>query len=160
MKARITAVAIILSAAAIIMAITEQWSVPAGKMVYQTVADGAGGCAVFYVDTNNVGHLAWLDKKGQEKYRDTLVPGIASPVVACTKKMLVYTVYTTSSVIYAVAVDSKGNKTEIKKDPAIMYPPNVPGLGTGVLGTDKKGFFIQSINNSNMTATLYRYTYK
>jgi hypothetical protein len=160
MKIRITVVAIILCAAVIVLAITEQWSVPAGAIVYQTIADGTGGCAMYYVTTNGTGYIVWLDKKGQEKYRNTLIPAGLSPVISCTKKMLIFTVYSTSSLHYAVAVDSKGVETEIKKDHAYMYPPVLPGLGSNQSSADKKGFFIQSIKTNNMGATLYRYTYK
>jgi len=160
MKKTITIVAIILCASAIVLAVTEQWSVPAGAHVYQTVADGSGGCAVYFVQTNGTGKVVWLDKKGQEKYSKTTIVSVTSPILSCSKKQLIFNVFPTSSLPYVVSVDIKGNETEIKKDHEVVYSASLPGIGGLQVPYDKKGFFVQSIKTNAPGATLYRYSNK
>lgn len=160
MKISLLTIAVVLTISAVVLALTEQWSIPTGAMVYQAVADGSGGCAVYYIGTNGTGNLVWLDKKGQEKYRKTMVAGGIAPIISFSKKVLVFNMFSTSILHYAVAVDSKGNETEIKIPNEIVYPASLPGIGSLQLPSDKKGFFIQSIATNSTGATLYRYSYK
>jgi hypothetical protein len=160
MKIKIITLLTILLASVVVYAITEQWSMPAGAYVYQTVADGSGGCAVYFVQTNSIGKVVWLDKKGQEKYSKTMIVGAPAPIASCTKKMLIYNMFPTSSLPYIVTVDSKGIETAIKKDHEVVYPGSLPGIGGVQILSDKKGFFVQSVKTNTPGATLYRYSNK
>ncbi|MCX7002188.1 MAG: hypothetical protein NTV22_02815 [bacterium] len=63
-------------------AVTEAWSYGDDiAAVYQILADGAGGCAMFGFSTNGQALVVWLDNKGAAKYtkRITIPAAVALP---------------------------------------------------------------------------------
>lgn len=160
----------------IAFAITEEWNLPAGQMVYQTCADGAGGCAIFYLKTNGTTRISWLDKKGIEKYGKVINLAFPTPIVVCTKKQLVFSDFPTNGLPYMISVDSKGQESEIKMNYSAIYPASITSIPgntsfndkksffSAIPGnasfSDKKGFFAQTITTNSGMSTFHRFSYK
>jgi hypothetical protein len=143
-------------------AATEQWRYATGQRVAQILADGKGGCAVLYGDTNDHFTIVWLDKKGAVRYQQSGQLSSGPPLAmlaACTSKQLLHS---DLSIFYQlVQVNKKGE------------PRAVAALGGFVLGSplfpapfalsdtgDRKGFFVLNTDTNTSEDTVVRYRFK
>ena len=155
--------AVILVGAITVFAATEQWRFDGWSRVLQVVADGAGGCALFRVETNGVAaSVVWLDNKGQVKYEKENLLEVPGPIISCTKKELIFSTSGTSTSTLSVVilqVDKKGAEQEISEPESFMISPAYQ-FPQSVL-KDKKGFFAVALStNEPRRMSLVRYTYK
>ena len=141
--------------AAVACALTYQWSVPAGSTVVSLMADGKGGCAFVYVETNGAMTVVWVDTKGTTKYEKALPLGTSAVVSKCLKKSLVYYSQTLGSG-ELIQVDKKGSESSTV-EPGKVYAP-LPMFAS----TDKKGLFVVAIDTNQLPtrAEIIRYTVK
>ena len=146
-----------------LVAVTEQWRYDTGEEVLQVVADGKGGCAVFYGGTNSTYSCVWLDRKGRILYQAS-GPGsgpFGIGITACSPKQLLYADFSTFPQL-----------VQVRKQRA---PVPVAALGGFVIGTpfapvpipvpssqvgDRKGFFVVNTNTNAEEDTVIRYSYK
>jgi hypothetical protein len=156
-------IVILLSAVSVCLlavAATRQWSIDGGFAVQQLVADGYGGCALYWYRTNVGGEIVWVDKKGVIKYRKELHGVIQFPIIRCGKKELVYIVSTNAHMSYAVHVHGKGVEQEIRKARTLVETPYIFGSGSYQKPSDKKGFFTGEYTTNPPIFHVVRYTYK
>lgn len=142
------------------VAATKQWSIGGGTIVQQLVADGTGGCAFYWYSTNGYAEIVWVDRKGVIKYRNKIYGGSQKPILRCGKKELVYLTSSTSSLPFAVQVDSKGVEQEIKIPHTLIYQPYSSSQGNFVMPSDKKGFFVGEQSTNPPAYHIVRYSYK
>ncbi len=141
-------------------AATEQWRKDPVGFIYQIVADGKGGCAYVYADTNFAFSVVWLDKKGEVKFQETLISFLPlhGPVILCTPKQLIYS--DAIGLPSLVQVDKKGVPAQVPSFKGYLYPVLGGGLPKEKL-TDKKGFFVVNVDtNAPLAESLVRYSKK
>jgi hypothetical protein len=138
-------------------AVTEEWSTRENwTIIYQVVADGKGGCAVFgsvpgaYV-------IAWYDRKGDEIY-DTTFTAPSFGLYSCTKKSLSYSKY--GGVDYEmIVVDKDGSETTVLQGNTDFSYIGIPPYQVSVV-QDKKGYFVAKVNKGNGKWFVTRYSHK
>jgi hypothetical protein len=160
MKLYIIILLAVVSVCLLAVAATKEWSIGGGTYVRQLVADGAGGCAFFWHNTNGYVEIVWVAKKGVIRYRKKILVGSQKPILRCGKKELVYLASSTSSLPFVVHVDSKGTEQEIKVPHTIIKPP-YESQANYLVPSDKKGFFVSEFKtNPPMAESVVRYSYK
>ena len=146
-------------AAVSVLAATELWRTPTVSNVIQVMADGKGGCACAWFDTNATINLAWFDAKGRVRYTSepSDIPIPILPINACTPKQLLYT--TVYGFPMMVQVDKKGRAIPVATiggfvigSPPMLLPRNSL--------TDQKGFFLINVDTNNAVECVVRYSYK
>jgi hypothetical protein len=140
-----------------LFAATKQWSTPAHwSTIYQIVADGKGGCAVYGTGTGGY-FLAWYCKKGQEIYT-TQLTGSSAGIYACSKKSLAYNRQGTAH-HEMIVVDTSGAETPVSENQVDFYYIGSSTHGVSVTH-DKKGYFVPKRNMDTGKTYVTRYTYK
>ena len=138
-------------------AATELWRYKVDGEIYQIVADGRGGGAIAWEDTNSNAYITWLDKRGAVIYENALSNKIGSQILMCSPKWLLYADERPEGII--VQRDRKGGET-------ILAAPNgdVSGSFLSVLPrntiVDRKGFFGVLLTMSTSEQALLRFKNK
>lgn len=140
------------------LAATQLWTFGPVLAVYQVVADGSGGCAVGWIETNGFMFVTWLDKKGNEVFSHRgsgFSPG--GPVLGCNKKQLVYA--DVPGLFTTVTVDRKGVATVVTALGAFLQePPGSPSSRCKL--DDPRGIFLVNMNTNTGFQTLIRMSHK
>ncbi len=160
---RIKILIIFLTFSVALFAATKVWDYdrntdPDGAQIIQIVADGKGGCAATWIDTNDVFTVVWLDKKGTVKYEQQMYGLMfsANMIIHCSKKRLVH--FSGAPIPMVVQVDAKGNaKVTGTLNGYLMGILTFP-IPKQILA-DKKGFFAANSDTNEIYQTLIRYSH-
>lgn len=139
-------------------AVTEAWSYGDDlSVVYQILADGAGGCAMFGITTNGESIIVWLDKKGTVNYTKRMVSsyGLAS----VSKKEIVYSNFSVPPYVFT-HVDKKGTETSVTDAAFNLMTSMLFPTGLAQNQADSKGFFAIKLPTGPGVVKLARFTYK
>jgi len=139
-------------------AVSEAWSYGDDlATVYQILADGAGGCAIFGITTNGQSIIAWLDKKGTALYTKRIASSYG--LAAASKKAIVYSSITAPPYVF-IHVDNKGAETTITDAPYNLMTSLLFPTGLAQNQVDSKGFFAVKLPIAPGSVKLARFTYK
>ena len=140
------------------LAVTEAWSYGDDiAAVYQILADGAGGCAMFGFSTNGQVLVVWLDNKGAAKYtkRITSSSGLAS----ANKKEFVYSNASATPFVFT-HVDKNGTETSVTDAAFDLATTQLGPSGLAQNPADSKGFFAVKLPTGPGSVKLARFNYK
>ena len=155
MKTKLLILSAVLLMSIVSYAVTEQWSSDYHDYINQIRSDHKGGCSMIAGDGPYTNTVIWYDKKGNEKYRKTIIASLS--IAACTKKYMAYTVLIKDGTnAYLIQVDKKGNESKIEESDISI---GVPGKHTKVL-EDKKGYFVVKRNYNTKKSKMTRLSYK
>jgi len=147
----------LVSAAA--FAVTEEWSYGEDlAAVYQILADGAGGCAMYGITTNGQSIVVWLDKKGVAQYTKRFANSMYG-LAAASKKEIVYSNASAPPMVFT-HVDKKGIETTVT---VASYNLVTSILGPAALSqnqADSKGFFALKLPMVSGPIQMARFSYK
>ncbi|MCX7002191.1 MAG: hypothetical protein NTV22_02830 [bacterium] len=141
------------------LAVTEAWSYGDDlATVYQILADGAGGCAMYGITTNGQSIIVWLDKKGTATYTKRITNSMYG-LAAASKKEIVYSNATASPYVFT-HVDKKGVETSVTDAAFNLATTQLGPPGLAQNQADSKGFFAIKLPLGPGVIKLVRFNYK
>jgi len=149
---------VVACAATAALAVTEAWSYGDDlAAVYQILADGTGGCAMFGFATHGETIIVWLDKKGTATYAKRVASSLG--LASINKNGIVYSSSSAPPAAFT-HVDKKGIETTVADAGFSLMPTMLFPTGLAQNPADSKGFFAMKAPTGPGSFKVARFTYK